>query len=105
VADGVLEHLDPEVFDEAERKKLEADLKKARAETRLSIRKRGDGASDIHARVPDSIATRLKTYLEAFTAPRHTHTDAKPSGGGSGSLADGAVVGSRYRDPATGERL
>lgn len=102
LADAVLQHIDPEIFDDAERKKLEADLKKARADSRLTMRKRGDGSTDVHARVPDSLALRLKTYLEAFTSPRHQATsDGSPS---AGSLAD-AAIGSRYRDPATGERL
>ncbi|KRF15548.1 hypothetical protein ASG90_12785 [Nocardioides sp. Soil797] len=104
-ADGVLEHIDPDFFDDAERKKLEAELKKARAEARLTMRKRGDGSTDVSARIPDSLALRLKTYLEAFTSPRHqTTADTGEGGTGSGSLAD-AAIGSRYRDPATGERL
>jgi hypothetical protein len=31
---------------------------------------RGDGSVDIRARIPEATASRLRTYLEAFTAPR-----------------------------------
>ncbi|MDN5894317.1 MAG: HNH endonuclease [Nocardioides sp.] len=104
LADGVLEHLDPDVFTDAERKKLESDLKKARSETRMTMRKRGDGSTDVSIRIPDSLALRLKTYLEAHTSPRHDSNRNSFEQRDSGSLADGAVA-SRYRDPATGERL
>ena len=32
---------------------------------------RGDGTTRITINVPDAVATRLRTYLEAFTSPRH----------------------------------
>ncbi|MDT0201644.1 DUF222 domain-containing protein [Nocardioides sp. AE5] len=105
LGDRILEVIDPELFEEAERKKLERDLARARAQARLSMRRRGDGATDLTARIPDAHATRLKNILNAFTAPRHDANDnGSPSGTSNGGLAENAV-GSRYRDPATGERL
>jgi hypothetical protein len=106
LADRILEIINPELFENAERDKIEKDLAKSRADAKLSMRKRGDGSTDVHARVPDSLALRLKTVLDAFTSPRHeANGDTRsPRPGGPGSLADGAVA-SRYRDPATGERL
>ena len=34
------------------------------------MRRLGDGTTRISSRVPDAAATRLATYLEAFTNPR-----------------------------------
>ena len=69
---GVLEHLAPEVADEAEYQRLLADERRAQAATRLDLRPRGDGSTDLHARVPDHVANRLRTYLDAYTSPRRT---------------------------------
>jgi hypothetical protein len=43
------------------------------------MRPRGDGSTDIHARISDHIANRLRGYLDAFTAPRrrHLHSDGE----------------------------
>jgi hypothetical protein len=67
---GVLEHLAPEVADEAEYQRLVAEETRAHAATRLSFTPRGDGSTDLHARVPDHVASRLRTYLDAYTSPR-----------------------------------
>ncbi len=69
---GVLEHLAPEIADEADYQRLLAEERRARAATRLSFQLRGDGSTDVHARLPDHVASRLRTYLEAFTSPRRT---------------------------------
>src|SRR5688572_7991147 len=69
---GVLEHLAPEVADEAEYRRLLAEETRAAAATRLSFTPRGDGSTDLHARVPDHVANRLRTYLDAYTSPRRT---------------------------------
>ena len=66
----VLDVIAPEVGDEQERKALERAERKAEAVTRLDFKRRGDGSTDIAATVPDAVAARLKTYLEAFTSPR-----------------------------------
>ena len=78
---GVLEHLAPEVADEAEYQRLLAEEARAQAATRLSFTPRGDGSTDLHARVPDHVANRLRTYLDAYTSPRRSplgEVDALP---------------------------
>src|SRR4029079_14383770 len=78
---GVLEHLAPEVADEAEYQRLLVEETPAQAATRLSFTARGDGSTDLHARVPDHVANRLRTYLDAYTSPRRTplgEVDALP---------------------------
>ena len=82
----ILEVVAPEIGDEQERRALERAEGKAESVTRLDFKRRGDGATDIAATVPDSVAARLKTYLEAFTSPRQHRPD------------DGT-------DPATGVQL
>jgi hypothetical protein len=94
LGDKILEVIAPDEFDEQERKNLEEQQRRASAATRLNFRKRGDGATDITARVPDSVATRLKAYLDAFTSPRQ-----KDPGHGDGD-GDEPVT-----DPATGQRI
>lgn len=83
----------PGVADDAERKALETAERRAEAATRLSMRRRSDGSTDISARIPDAIAARLKNCLEAFTAPRQTHIT------GSAAEAGG------WTDPSTGIKL
>ena len=65
----VLDVVAPEVGDEQERRALERAERKADSVTRLDFKRRGDGSTDIAATVPDAVAARLKTYLEAFTSP------------------------------------
>ena len=69
----VLERFAPEIAEEAENERLLAAERRANAATRLHLRRRGDGSTDIHARVPDRAAGRLGAYLNAFTAPRRRH--------------------------------
>ncbi len=69
---GVLEHLAPEVADEAEYQRLLAEETRAHAATRLSFTPRGDGSTDLHARVPDHVANRFRAYLDAYTSPRRS---------------------------------
>lgn len=94
IGDRILEIVAPQIAEEAERRRLEAEQARARATTRLDFRRRGDGSTDIHARVPDATAARLRAYLDSFSSPRH---DASSSG------AAEAAVG--LVDPATGKRL
>ncbi len=70
LAHSLLEVIAPEIADEAEYKRLVEEEKRARAATTLSFQRRGDGATDIRARIPDHVANRLKTYLDAYTSPR-----------------------------------
>ncbi|WP_104106209.1 HNH endonuclease signature motif containing protein [Nocardioides sp. 616] len=88
LGEKILSVVAPEVAEEAERRQLEAAERKSSAATRLFIRRRGDGSTDVSARVPDAVAARLRTYLDAFTSPR---TDQGPR--------------SAVLDPATGTKL
>jgi hypothetical protein len=85
----VLEVVAPEVFEDQERRRLEDEERRARETTSLTMRTRGDGTTDIRARVSDAVAARLKSYLEAFTAPRRGHLDQGPD----------------HIDPDTGRRV
>ena len=76
----ILDVVAPEVGDEQERRALERAEAKAESVTRLDFKRRGDGSTDISATVPDSVAARLKTYLEAFTSPRQ-HDGIDPATG------------------------
>lgn len=71
----VLEVVAPQAFDDEERRLLECEEALARRRTFLSMRDNGDGTTDLKGRVPDSVADRLRTYLEAHTAPRRTTKD------------------------------
>ncbi len=66
----VLEVLAPEIAEEQEEAALAAEERRARAATRLSFRPRGDGSTDLHARLPEHLASRLRAYLDAMTSPR-----------------------------------
>ena len=81
----ILDVVAPEIADAAEAARL-ADLEAhADDQTRLTMRRLGDGTTRISSRVPDAAATRLATYLEAFTNPRLNpdgarQKDAQPAG-------------------------
>ena len=66
----ILDVVAPEIAEAAEAARL-ADLEAhAEQHTRLTMRRLGDGTTRISSRVPDAAATRLATYLEAYTNPR-----------------------------------
>ncbi len=66
----ILEVVAPDLMDEAEGKRLAALESAARRRTRLSMRRMGDGTTQLSGRLPDAAATRLATYLESFANPR-----------------------------------
>lgn len=66
----LLEVVAPDIADAAEEKALVAEEARARSATRLSFRPRGDGSTDLYARLPEHVASRLRAYLDAFTSPR-----------------------------------
>lgn len=72
---GVLHHLAPEIADETELRRLEAEEARAAASTRLSFRRRGDGTTDIYARVADHVSGRLRAYVDAVANPRRASND------------------------------
>jgi hypothetical protein len=71
----VLEVVAPAVVDAHEERLLRAEERRGQAETRVTFRPRGDGVTDVIARVPDHVADRLRAYLDSFTAPRRTHLE------------------------------
>lgn len=66
----LLETIDPAMAEAYEKKLLDDADERAAATTKITFRPRGDGTTDIHARVADHVAARLKAYLEAYTNPR-----------------------------------
>ncbi len=66
----VLEVVAPEVADRQEQRLVEAEERRARWQTSLSIRSLGDGCSALRGCVPDAIAVRLRGYLESIASPR-----------------------------------
>lgn len=67
----ILEVAAPDRCDEAEGKALEREERRAAAVTSLTLRRLGDGTTRISGRLADAVADRLRTYLEAYTSPRH----------------------------------
>jgi uncharacterized protein DUF222 len=61
----------PEAGEQAEGRALEREERRAAAVTSLSLRRLGDGTTRLSGRLPDSVADRLRTYLDAYTSPRH----------------------------------
>lgn len=62
--------VDPASAEEREAKKLAEHDKHAAEKAKLSLRPQGDGTTRISGLLPDAVAHRLKTYLEAFAQPR-----------------------------------
>jgi hypothetical protein len=89
----VLEVVAPEAAEAEERRLLEAEDARARRVASLTMRRRGDGTTDIHIRISDAVAGRLRTFLDAYTSPRRSHHDA-----------DRGNLGDRV-DPDTGHRV
>lgn len=75
----VLEVVAPEVVSEVEGKRLAALEAEGRRRTRLMLRRLGDGTTRLSGRLPDAVATRFATYLEAYANPRRD-AGATPTG-------------------------
>ena len=75
----ILDVVAPEIAEEAEARRLAALEEEATRRTRLTMRRLGDGTTRISGRLPDAAATRLATYLEAFTSPRQLRDDEADS--------------------------
>ncbi|NYI77159.1 HNH endonuclease signature motif containing protein [Nocardioides panzhihuensis] len=74
----ILDLIAPEIAEAEEAKRLAAEEAHARKKTRLAMRRLGDGTTRISAVIPDAVADRLATNLEAFASPRRddgTRTD------------------------------
>lgn len=76
----ILEVVAPEIAEEAEARRLAEQEANAALKTRLTMHRLGDGTTRLSGRLPDAAATRLATFLEAFTNPRRQTGDAQPSG-------------------------
>lgn len=66
----VFEVIDPETADEREGKKLEEEERRARSQTRLTLRDNGDGTHSGTFKLPDLHAAILKKALQGLAAPR-----------------------------------
>lgn len=71
----ILEVVAPHVAEDQELQALKRAEERAARQTSLVSQRLGDGTTRITIRVPDSLAARLKTYLEAFTSPRRSPGD------------------------------
>ncbi len=67
----VLDHIAPEIGEAHEAEELAKEEAIAERTTSLVSKRLGDGTTRITINVPDSVAVRLHTYLEAYTSPRH----------------------------------
>jgi Domain of unknown function (DUF222) len=122
LGERLLEVIAPDTYDEAERRRIEAELAKARKRTRLNFHRNGDGTTRISGTLPDAVADRLRAYLDAFASPRRTNHGGSGNagtgaGGGTGSASEGTGAGSSADadpesparigiiDPATGQHL
>lgn len=61
----------PEIAEAEEAQRLLAEEQAAREAARLRFRPRGDGTTAYPGVMPDADAHRWRSYLEAFTSPRH----------------------------------
>ncbi|HEY4270331.1 MAG TPA: DUF222 domain-containing protein [Galbitalea sp.] len=77
----ILDIVAPEIGEAREARALELEERRARDETSLRFHAVGGGLTRIEGVLPDAVAHRLRTYLEAFTSPRH---DAAVGGEGDG---------------------
>ncbi|MFD4328363.1 DUF222 domain-containing protein, partial [Nocardioides sp. NPDC058538] len=66
----ILDVIAPEIAEAEEAKRLTAEEAHARKKTRLAMRRLGDGTTRVTAVIPDAVADRLATNLEAFASPR-----------------------------------
>jgi hypothetical protein len=76
----ILEVAAPDTCEEQEGRALEREERRAAAVTALSLRRIGDGTTRLTGRLPDLVADRLRTYLDAYTSPRR-HPGATDRGG------------------------
>ncbi|WP_240617298.1 HNH endonuclease signature motif containing protein [Nocardioides speluncae] len=73
----ILDVIAPEVGEAEEAKQLAREEELAWESRSLTLARRGDGATRLSGLLPDAAATRLATYLDAFTSPRQ-HTAVVP---------------------------
>ncbi|WP_240617222.1 HNH endonuclease signature motif containing protein [Nocardioides speluncae] len=66
----ILDVIAPDVGEAEEAKQLAREEERAWETTSLTLTRRGDGTTRLTGVLPDAAATRLATYLDAFTSPR-----------------------------------
>ena len=71
----ILDIVAPEIGEQHEAEELAREERAAERKTSLTSKRLGDGTTRITLNLPDAMATRLHTYLEAFTSPRHRDDD------------------------------
>lgn len=91
----ILEAIDPSVAEAHEAKKLDDEERRANESMSLRMHRLGNGVTRIVANLPDHVANRLATYLDAFTSPRHH---------GNGAVAEPPVSSPESRGPAHVQR-
>ncbi|MEO7350330.1 MAG: DUF222 domain-containing protein, partial [Marmoricola sp.] len=67
----ILEIVAPGIGEQHEAEQLAKEELRAERQTSLVSKRLGDGSTRITINVPDRVAIRLNTYLEAFTSPRY----------------------------------
>ena len=67
----ILDFVAPEIGEQHEAEQLAEEERRAWRRTSLISTRWGDGTTRITLNLPDAVAVRLQTYLEAFTSPRH----------------------------------
>ena len=67
----ILDIVAPEIGEQHEAEQLAEEERRAERRTSLVSTRLGDGTTRITINLPDAVAARLHTYLEAFTSPRH----------------------------------
>ena len=98
----ILDIVAPEIGEQHEAEQLAAEERRAERRTSLVSTRLGDGTTRITINVPDAVATRLHTYLEAFTSPRHAGRGAgRGRATGSRSTASAARRSARCWRPST----
>jgi hypothetical protein len=71
----ILEVVAPDIAEAEEGRQLDDEERRARETTSFHCRRLGDGSTRISIKVPDAVADRLTTYLDAFTSPRQDDND------------------------------
>lgn len=88
----ILDVAAPEVAEAEEAKRLQREEQAAREKASLRFRPRGDGTTAFAALLPDADAARWRTYLDAFTSPRHRTGEP-----GSDTYGDAASIPAHRR--------
>ncbi|WP_344779090.1 DUF222 domain-containing protein, partial [Nocardioides panacisoli] len=76
----ILAVVDPDTGNQADAQRLQEEERSARQKMRLTFKPQGDGTTRLTGLLPDASATRLKTYLDAYTSPRNPKNT--PTGAG-----------------------